>query len=113
DWFIFSIGRVIVMMEEQLQDFFHYLQIERGLSNNTRESYQRDLHAYLHYVKKNTEKNRWEIVQRNDIMDFLYTLKDDGKSTATIARFLSSIRLFHRFLINEQRVTHDATLHIE
>ena len=30
-------------MEEQLVDYLHYLQIERGLSNNTRRSYERDL----------------------------------------------------------------------
>lgn len=101
------------MMEEQLKDFFHYLKIERGLSDNTQDSYKRDLNAYLHYVKTVAEKGRWETVQRGDIMGFLYTLKDDGRSAATIARSLSSIRLFHRFLINEQLVTHDATLHIE
>ncbi|MFP3489432.1 tyrosine-type recombinase/integrase, partial [Staphylococcus sp. SIMBA_130] len=40
-------------------------------------------------------------------------LKDSGKSTATITRHVSSIRSFHQFLIREQIVTHDPSLHIE
>src|SRR5699024_11117438 len=43
----------------------------------------------------------------------LFHLKDSGKSSATIARHLSSIRLFHKFLIRENIVEHDASLHIE
>src|SRR5699024_3618590 len=72
-----------------------------------------DLNAYMHHVKTVSERDRWETVQRSDIMRFLHTLKDENKSSSTIARFLSSIRLFHRFLMNEQLVTHDATQHIE
>ncbi|GGB33984.1 site-specific tyrosine recombinase XerD [Virgibacillus dakarensis] len=101
------------MLVSQLEDFFHYLQIERGLSDNTLKSYRRDLKHYLHYVEKVAQRSKWEMVQRSDITGFLYMLKDNGKSAATIARTLSSIRLLHRFLIGEQLVSHDASLHIE
>ncbi|MEN1969098.1 site-specific tyrosine recombinase XerD [Lentibacillus sp. N15] len=101
------------MLESQMNDFFHYLKIERGLSENTLTSYKRDLHQYLSYIKTDAGRSTWEQVQRRDVMGFLYTLKDSSKSAATIARTLSSIRLFHRFLIGEQLVTHDACLHIE
>ncbi|MEW9674660.1 site-specific tyrosine recombinase XerD [Lentibacillus sp. L22] len=101
------------MLESQLEDFFHHLKIERGLSDNTLKSYHRDLQQYLHYIKTATGMVQWEAVKRRDITGFLYMLKDNGKSAATIARILSSIRLFHRFLINEQLVTHDVCLHIE
>ncbi|GMA54125.1 hypothetical protein GCM10025857_54820 [Alicyclobacillus contaminans] len=40
-------------MNEQVMDYLHYLLIERGLSSNTRKSYQRDLEQYLFfYIKK-------------------------------------------------------------
>ncbi len=40
-------------MNEQIIDYLHYLTIERGLSQNTRASYQRDLQQYLAFLQKN------------------------------------------------------------
>lgn len=99
-------------MKDTVHDFFHYLQIERGLSDNTLTSYRRDLKHYYNYLHKNG-KTSWNMIDRNDIIRFLYSLKDNGKSAATISRCLSSIRLFHQFLIREKIVEHDASLHIE
>lgn len=101
------------MLTYALEDFFHYLQIERGLSDNTLKSYKRDLTNYSKYIEKVLEKEKWEVVVRNDIIDFLGTLHDDRKSTATISRAISSIRSLHQFLIREQMTTHDPSLHIE
>ncbi|WP_337020469.1 site-specific tyrosine recombinase XerD [Oceanobacillus massiliensis] len=101
------------MLKHALEDFFHFLRIERGLSDNTIHSYGRDLKHYLDYLENTVQKQAWENVNRKDVMGFLYILKDEGKSTATITRHVSSIRSFHQFLIREQIVTHDASLHIE
>ncbi|WP_087971591.1 site-specific tyrosine recombinase XerD [Oceanobacillus rekensis] len=101
------------MLKNQVEDFFHFLQIERGLSDNTLKSYGRDLKHYLEYLEKRAQKETWETVTRNNIMGFLFILKDEGKSTATLSRHISAIRTFHQFLIREQIVTHDASLHIE
>ncbi|WP_188453736.1 site-specific tyrosine recombinase XerD [Virgibacillus oceani] len=101
------------MLKPALTDFLHYLQVERGLSDNTLKSYNRDLSKYLNYIEKVIQKTTWNNVVRSDIIGFLFMLKDDGKAAATIARTISSIRLFHRFLINEQLVDRDASLHIE
>ncbi|MFC4022879.1 site-specific tyrosine recombinase XerD [Oceanobacillus longus] len=101
------------MLKHAIEDFFHFLQIERGLSDNTLQSYGRDLKHYMECIEKSRQKQAWEAVSRNDIMDFLYILKDEGKSSSTISRHVSAIRTFHQFLIREQIVTHDASLHIE
>lgn len=101
------------MLTYALDDFYHYLQIERGLAANTLMSYKRDLTNYSKYIEKVLEKTIWETVVRNDIIDFLHTLHDDGKSPATIARAISSIRSLHHFLIREQITSHDPSLHIE
>lgn len=101
------------MMKDTLEDFFHFLQIEKGLSNNTIISYQRDLKQYMFYIQEKRAKKNWDAVKRHDILSFLYTLKDAGKSSATISRCISSIRSFHQFLIWEKLVQHDACLHIE
>lgn len=101
------------MLKHAFDDFFHYLQIERGLSANTLTSYQRDLKQYIHYIDKVMQKSVWDTVSRTDIIGFLYMLKDNGKSASTIARVISSIRLFHQFLIREHVVNQDVSIHIE
>ncbi|MFD1850549.1 site-specific tyrosine recombinase XerD [Oceanobacillus bengalensis] len=101
------------MLTEALEDYFHFLQIEKGLSDNTLKSYKRDLNEYIHYLDKVIQKSSWDTVTRKDIVGFLYMLKDDGKSTATISRHISSIRSFHQFLVREQLVQNDPSLHIE
>lgn len=101
------------MLQNELEDYLHFLRIERGLAENTLNSYHRDLFHYMEYLFKEKEKTDWNQVTRQDILHFLYLLKDNGKSTATISRHISSIRSFHQFLIREQVVTQDASLHIE
>ncbi|QKY69251.1 site-specific tyrosine recombinase XerD [Lentibacillus sp. CBA3610] len=101
------------MLKPAFDDFFHYLLVERGVSDNTLTSYQRDLKNYMQYIEKVSRKAEWNDIGRTDISAFLYKLKEDGKSPATIARTISSIRAFHHFLIREQLVDHDASIHIE
>src|SRR5699024_6247841 len=101
------------MLQHALEDFFHYLQIERGLSENTLMSYRRDLNQYTSYVENEAKLLDWKEVERTDIMAFLYTIKDSGKSASTIARMISAIRSFHQFLIREQLSKRDPSLHIE
>ncbi|GEN85425.1 MULTISPECIES: site-specific tyrosine recombinase XerD [Oceanobacillus] len=100
------------MLKYALEDFYHFLRVERGLSDNTITSYQRDLTAYEKQLTK-IGYNEWNDISRNDIMRFLYELKDSGKSTATISRHISSIRSFHQFLIRESIADTDPSLHIE
>jgi integrase/recombinase XerD len=89
------------------------LLIERGLSENTLTSYKRDLKQYTDYIARTAEKSDWEDVARRDIIHFLHKVKDSGKSAATISRYISCIRTFHQFLLREQIVSRDASLHLE
>ena len=101
------------MFSDSIDDFLHYLQIERGLAKNTLVSYKRDLNTYSHYIEKALQKNNWNDISRHDILSFLHSLNDEGKSTASITRMTSTLRSFHQHLIREKSVDHDATLHIE
>jgi integrase/recombinase XerD len=99
-------------MQEALDDFIHYLQIERGLSENTLQSYSRDLRTYSKYLQAN-EVQEWAYVTRAKLTAYLRWLHDNGKSAATIARTLSSIRLFHQFLLREYGLKEDPSIHID
>jgi integrase/recombinase XerD len=99
-------------MKEQIIDYLHYLTIERGLSQNTRKSYERDLDQYLTYLTEQ-KVNDWQAVDRVLILSFLQQLQQAGKSSATIIRMVSSLRRFHQFLRQERFTDHDPMQHID
>lgn len=100
-------------MEDQLKDFMHFLIVEKGLANNTIMAYERDLKSYLHYLK-NVESVQSVIeVQRIHIVHFLGFLKEQGKSSKTLARHVASVRAFHQFLLRDKATDQDPTVHIE
>ncbi|WP_207694976.1 tyrosine recombinase XerD [Enterococcus sp. DIV0212c] len=99
-------------MEEQVTDYLHYLQIERGLSLNTRKSYERDLHKYLAFLKEQ-KVDSWQLIDRYIIMEYLQTLHNENNSSATIIRMISSLRGFHQFIRQERITDHDPMQHID
>ena len=100
-------------MEDQLKLFLHFLAVDKGLAKNTILSYERDIKSYVRYLKNVESINGLNDVQRVHIVQFLGFLKDQGKSSKTLARHVASIRAFHQFLLREKAVDHDPTVHIE
>ncbi|PEZ02787.1 site-specific tyrosine recombinase XerD [Bacillus sp. AFS018417] len=100
-------------MEDQLQDFIHYMVVEKGLAQNTVVSYERDLKSYTKYLQKVEQITSFHDVARMHIVNFLHHLKDNGKSSKTMARHIASVRSFHQFLLRERVVEHDPSVHIE
>nr|WP_295971721.1 site-specific tyrosine recombinase XerD [uncultured Bacillus sp.] len=100
-------------MEDELKDFTHYLIVEKGLAANTIVSYERDLKSYMKYLLNVEALQSFNEVQRLHIVHFLAYLKDQGKSSRTLARHVASIRSFHQFLLREKAADHDPSVHIE
>ncbi|WP_203361837.1 site-specific tyrosine recombinase XerD [Bacillus sp. REN10] len=100
-------------MKDQLQDFIHYMVVEKGLAKNTISAYERDLKHYLLYLEKVEQVASLNDVTRVHIVQFLNELKTEGKSSKTIARHVASIRSFHQFLLREKAVEQDPSVHIE
>ncbi|PIC56749.1 site-specific tyrosine recombinase XerD [Sporosarcina sp. P12(2017)] len=95
-----------------LEDYVHFLTVERQLAQNTVKSYQRDLTAYLRFIES-LNLETVNSIERAMVLQYLQKLKDSGKSSRTLSRHISSIRSFHQFLVREQVTTHDCTIHIE
>jgi integrase/recombinase XerD len=93
--------------------FLDHLTVERGLSTNTLEAYRRDLTRYATFLGR----RGIEVVRDVDeaaIRSFLASLSasthgpDERPYAATsVARALSAVRSFHRFLLREQLVDRD------
>jgi integrase/recombinase XerD len=100
-------------MEDQLKDFMHYLIVEKGLAKNTIMAYERDLKSYLDYLKNVETVQSLNDVQRVHMVHFLGFLKEQGKSSKTVARHVASTRAFHQFLLRDKATDQDPSVHIE
>jgi len=100
-------------LKDQIKDFIHYLIVERGLSNNTIVSYERDLNSYQKHLLEKQHITSFNQVTRFHIIEFLKELKETGKSSKTIARHTASIRNFHQFLLREKQADQDPSVMIE
>ena len=80
-----------------LQNYQYHLKVEKGLSENSIESYENDICNLLTQVEKDIEK-----ITNKDIINFFVTLQEIGLTNSTIARKRSSIRSFLKFLIEEE-----------
>ena len=95
-----------------LEDYMHFLKVERQLADNTIISYRRDLEDYIEFIKQVGFETIDEI-GRPEILNYLHKLNGDGKSARTVSRHISSIRSFHQFLLREKVTTGDPTVHLE
>jgi integrase/recombinase XerD len=100
------------MWESYLKDFKAYLQIERGLADNSVEAYERDATKIYEFVCLTTSKPATEIADA-DILNFLEYLTEMGLSATSQARILSGIKAFFKYLLLENIITNDPTELIE
>jgi len=94
-----------------LARFTDYLKVEKGLSRLTVEAYRRDLNqfaAHLGSVKRTLLRVRREDVR--SFLDRLFANRVDGRS---VARKLSALRQFYRYLLLDRHIESDPTLNIE
>jgi integrase/recombinase XerD len=99
-------------MNESLQQYIHYLAVEKGLARNTLESYERDLTGYFKNLQSQGVSELAQI-SKTHIFQYLLHLKGKGRATATVNRNLAAIRSFHQFLYRERRAEQDPSLHLE
>ena len=99
-------------MDEIIEEYLKFIQLEKGLSENTIGAYRRDLEKYQDYLEE--EKiNHIDFIDRQTIQVCLGDLHDKGASAKSIARFISTIRSFHQFALREKYAAKDPTVLIE
>ena len=89
--------------------FLDMLWAEQGLSDNTLSAYGSDLNIFANWL---TGKTLLE-VDSGDVSGFLANRFQQGISSRSSARILSSLRRFYGFLVRESRMTTDPTAMIE
>jgi integrase/recombinase XerD len=86
-------------MNTLIQEFSDYLRIEKRNSPHTVSAYRRDLVRFSSLLAD----QKVESVTTADIRDFLISLKEQGLSVASVARSLSSIKSFFKYLCQDKQ----------
>ncbi len=99
-------------MNSLIEEFFSFLSVERGLSNNTLSSYKGDLAKFFKYLKSRRIASM-ERVTRQTITSFMLSERDRELSANSISRELACLKTFFKFLVRENKVKEDVTSVIE
>ena len=99
------------MEKKYVENFLNFLQNDKKLSDNTLQSYNRDIKLYCNYL----EENNLDPVKTSeeDLTEYLEALKENGKAVSTVSRNLASLRSFYQYLYRTKVVSEDPTVNLE
>ncbi len=91
-------------MDNAVDEYLWSLRFERNLSNNTVESYGRDLRHLLETLTDDGKRDapKPKDIKESDLVRHLNLLREDGKSPRSIARATSAIRSFFKELLRKE-----------
>lgn len=99
-------------LERQLKAYCAFLLIEKGLATNSYVSYCHDLENYLEFLTREGVTDGARVGDER-VGKFLRSLHERSLSARSVARILSAIRGFHRYLIGENIAKTDPTENID
>ena len=99
-------------MLRTFKDFIYHLQGERQLSPNTVSSYKTDITRYLAWLEEQHIENE-KMITTDHVITYLEELSEIPLAATSLARNLSSIRMFHRFMVNEGYCEKDVSENID
>lgn len=93
------------MERDLIGEYFAYLRVERGLSNNTLINYTHDVDKLQAYAR--SAGKSLHTLTRDDLSDCFRRMTQTGLSPRSIARMISSARGFYRFLLRDGFIKDD------
>jgi len=100
-------------MQELLTKYFNYLLIERGLAQNTLESYSRDLRRFILFAGENRKITDIQDVTPEVLVEYLTRIRDEGLAANSMNRSLAALRGFYKYLLREGIITQNPLANIE
>lgn len=99
-------------MRQIAASYLDYIKIEKGLSPNTLESYNRDIRDFCDFLEtlQITEPNE---ISHTDLMRYMSALESRGKSNATISRVAASLRSFFGYMYYGRLITTNPALNLQ
>jgi integrase/recombinase XerD len=91
--------------------FLDYLKVEKGLAALSVQAYESDLEQFADFLA--TRRRELTGARKEDVRAFLGRLFANSLSDRSVARKLSALRQFYRYLLLDRMVEHDPTLDID
>jgi integrase/recombinase XerD len=100
-------------IERAVDSYLRHMTVERGMSNNTLAAYRRDLARYQDFLAAQKVVEINEITEQT-VSDFGIALTSKwGLAATSVARVLSGVRGFHRYLMIEGVVANDSAARVK
>ena len=93
-----------------VEEFLDMMLSERGISQNSYIAYKKDLLDYLSFIA--TISIEYEDASQADIRFYIQSLSKDGLNPRSIARKISSIKNFYKFLVSENIISSNPLIFI-
>lgn len=87
--------------QQALEDYRHYLKIERGLSNNTQRNYERDVQKLMAFLDTNDIKTGPLRIAQETLQQFIYEVAKTMNPRSQ-ARIISGLKSFFNYLVFEE-----------
>jgi integrase/recombinase XerD len=94
-----------------VREFVAYLQVEKGVRPATCEAYRRDLEQFAEHIE--SRSGLLITATQADVSGFMERMRGHGVESRSIARKLSCLRGFYRWLLMDKRIDRDPTVNIE
>lgn len=94
-------------MEKQVSNFLEFIKNDKRASDNTVQSYRRDLVKYEEYLNKN--QMDYSKVTPEQIETYMKYLQKIGKKSSTVSRNLASIRAFYLYEVKNKKMAFNPT----
>src|SRR3990172_6062850 len=105
-------GEIPSSLASQAESYLAAISLQRGLSRNTLTSYRMDLSNYLAFLHKGGISSLTEVKPEN-IYGYIVNLSGRKLKAASTSRKLSTIRGFHRYLVEAGKTEADPTVNLE
>ena len=90
--------------EVYIKGYYNYLLIEKSLSKNTVEAYERDIRKMASFFLNKNGKIKINSIKYEDFQDYLAHLNEEKIKARSQSRIISSIRSFYKFLTIEKLI---------
>ncbi len=98
---------------ESIEQFKHFLQLERSMSIHSVSAYLSDVNKLAQYLDADNQERSPLKVSNSELQAFLEYLGGMGIASGSQARIISGIKAFYRFLLFEDLIEQDPTTLLE
>lgn len=94
-----------------VREYVQYLWVERGLRPNSCDAYEQDIKQFAEHLERHN--GLLVTAEQADVSAFMEGMRGHGVESRSIARKLSCLRGFYRWLLMDKRIDRDPTVNVE